>query len=56
MEKLNFNISELGLKTRTKSEIYKLLTVEGKLFLPPATDTSIEFIGEIIRGERKVRY
>ena len=56
MEKVIFNISEMGIKARTKSEIYKLLTIEGKLLLLPASDTSIEFIGEIIRGDKKVRF
>ena len=56
MEKVYFNVSELGIKARTKSELYKLLTIERKLFLPPASDTSIEFIGEIRRGDKKVRF
>ena len=34
MEQVYFNVKELGLKERSKAEIYRLLTVEGQLFLP----------------------
>ena len=54
MERTSFNIGELGLKARTKYEIYRLLTVEGQFYLPPVAETSIEFIGEIVRGEKSV--
>ena len=41
---------------RIKSENYKLMTMRGKSFLPSVVDTSIEFIREIIRDERKVKH
>ena len=50
MERTSFNIGELGLKAKTKYKIYRLLTVEGQFYLPPVAETSIEFIGEIVRG------
>ena len=35
MKKLSLNLKEVGKKARTKWEMYRLLTVEGKFFLPP---------------------
>ena len=54
MERTSFNIGEKGLKAKTEYEIYKLLTLEGHFYLPPVTENSIEFIGEIVRGEKSV--
>ena len=54
MEKVSFNLNELGIKAKSKTEIYKLLTVEGSLYLPPISETSTDFILEIIRGSKKV--
>ena len=41
METVYFNIGELGIKAGTKSEIYRLLKVEGQLYNPPMAETSI---------------
>ena len=54
MERTSFNIGELGLKANSKYEIYRLLTVERQFYLPPVAETSIEFIGEILRREKSV--
>ena len=45
-------ISEVALKTRSKKEIYDLITTEGEVYLPPMGDTHYKFISQIIWGEK----
>ena len=52
LEAINLNI--LGTKAQSKVEMYRLLTVDANLFLPPQRDTSIYFIRDIIENRRKV--
>ena len=54
MEKVNLNLIDVGGKARSKSELYKLLTVEGHLYLPPYKFCSVDFMADIIEGKRKV--
>ena len=55
MESSKINLNLLGMKAQTKNELYRLLTVEAKLYLPPQKETSIYFIRGIINGGKKVR-
>ena len=54
MEKVTLNLIEVGGKTRSKLELYKLLTVDGHLYLPPYKYCSVDFMADIIEGKRKV--
>ena len=47
---------DLGMKARTKSEMYRLLTVDADLYLPPQREASIYFIREIIMGRKRYCY
>ena len=48
------NVSQLGVKARSKNEMYRLLTVEAKIYLPPQKECSIYFIRDIFHGQKKV--
>ena len=48
METTKINVSMLGLKARTKNEMYRLLTTEFDLYLPPQKETSIYFVKDLI--------
>ena len=50
-EELNWK--ETALKGRTKKEIYRILTVNGKLYLPPEAQTNSEFVHDIMVGKKK---
>ena len=50
MEQKEINISSLGMKAQTKNELYRILTVEAKLYLPPQKETSIYFIRGVVNG------
>ena len=54
MEKVTLNLIEVGGKARSKLELYKLLTVDGHLYLPPYKYCSVNFMADIIEGNRKV--
>ena len=53
MEANKLNINMLGLKAHTKNEMYRLLTTEANLYLPPQRETSINFVRDIIHGRKK---
>ena len=54
MKKVNLNLLDVGGKARCKSEFYKLLTVEGHLYLPSYKFCNVEFMADIIESKRKV--
>ena len=53
MKQSNVNLNQLAIKARSKNEMYRILTKEANLYLPPQKETSIYFVREIIREERK---
>ena len=54
MEGNKLSLHMLGLKAKTKNELYRLLTTEANLYLPPQRETSIYFVRDIIHGRKKV--
>ena len=56
MEKTEINPNMPGIKAQTKNELYRILTVEAKLYLPPQKETSIYFIRVTLNGKKKVRF
>ena len=54
MERDTINVHNLGFKARIKNELYRLLTVETDVYLPPQKETSIYFVRDIVHGNKKV--
>ena len=54
MESTKINLNSLGLKAKSKNEIYRLLVVEADMYLPPQKETSIYFVRVILQGKKKV--
>ena len=54
MEKVTLNLIEVGGKARYKSEFYRLLTMDGNLYLPPYKHCSVDLMADIIEGRRNV--
>ena len=48
------NLAQLGNKAKSKNEMYRILTVEAKIYLPPLKECSIYFIRDIFLGKKKV--
>ena len=51
---MTINVSQLGTKAKSKIEMYRILTVEAKIYLPPQKECSIYFIIDIFYGRKKV--
>ena len=54
MEKEVLNLTELGAKARSKNELYRILTAEGNLYLPPLSLCTVDFIADILDQKKKV--
>ena len=54
MDGSNLNLNYLGIKAQSKNEIYRLLTVEAELYLPPQKETSIYFVRDVFHGHKRV--
>ena len=44
------NINEVAMKSKSKKEVYDLMTTEGDIYLPPLGDTNYKFIAQIMWG------
>ena len=53
MDSATLNINILGIKAKTKNEMYRLLTVEAQLYLPPQKECSIYFVRDILSNKKK---
>ena len=51
---VSINLLDLGSKARSKGELYKLLTSDANLYLPPYKECTIEFITDYLEGKKKV--
>ena len=51
---MSINVNQLRAKARSKHEMYRILTVEAKIYLPPLKECSIYFIRDIFQGKIKV--
>ena len=47
METSRVNLAEVGIKAKSFSELYRMLTVERGLYLPPAEYINMSFISDI---------
>ena len=47
-------INEVGSKAKFKLEVYRILTTEGGVYLPPSQQWNYNFIRDIITGEKRV--
>ena len=56
MEEETFNVKELSVKYQSKKDMYKILQVEGGIYLPPISQADHKFIAQIVTGEKKVSY
>ena len=55
MEPSQINLNNLGIKAQTENELYRFLTSEADLYLPPQKETSIYFVRDILKNRKKVR-
>ena len=53
MEESRINLNMLGRKAKTTNELYRLLTTEANLYLPPQKETSIYFVISFMVAKRQ---
>ena len=51
---VTISLLDLGSKMRSKYELYRFLTSEANLYLPPYKEWRIEFITDFMEGKKKV--
>ena len=56
MESIGVKVNSIGMKAQTKNELYRILTVKAKLYLPPQKETSTNFIRGILNGRKKTKF
>ena len=54
METTKVNLMKLGVKAKSKTEIYLALTIKNGIYLMPQKECNIEFISEVCFGRKKV--
>ena len=54
MEHSKINLYQLGMKAKTKNEMYRFLTFEVEMYLPPQKEKSIYFVRSIIQNKKRV--
>ena len=48
------NVKQICLKVSSKKEVYRMLQLEGNVYLPPPTETNHNYISKLISGKKKV--
>ena len=52
-ESLNWH--EAAAKGRSKREIYTILVVKGKFYLPPEAQASSDYVHDVMTGRKRVK-
>ena len=51
-----FTVSHLGVKGKSKIEIFRILTTEGGVYLPPPKEVNYKYLRGILEGTTPVSY
>ena len=54
MEQEQMNIGAITAKANSKREMWKILQLEGDVYLPPNSQANHHYISKIFSGEKKV--
>ena len=54
MEEARITVLDLGIKARSKREVYRLLSTDGDVYLPPEKEANYYYLASILRGDKKV--
>ena len=52
----DLNWQEVSVKGRSKREIYSILVVKGKYYLPPESQANSTYIHDVMNGKKKVSF
>ena len=51
---IDLNWQEASVRGRSKREIYRLMTMKAKCYLPPEPQATSEFVHDVMTGKKKV--
>ena len=51
---IKMNVNEIALHAKSKKELYRLLQLEGNIYLPPLEQANHKYISDILSGKKKV--
>ena len=52
---IRLNVNEISLHARSKRELYRLLQLDGDVYLPPLEQANHKYIADVLSGKKKVR-
>ena len=50
MERPKISVHQIRLKASSKKEVYRMLQLEGNVYLPPLSEANHSYISKIISG------
>ena len=54
MESQRINLKQISMRARTKKEIFRILHLEGDIYLPPIAQSNRKYIAGVLSGKIKV--
>ena len=54
-ETVPYNLNQLGIKARSKRELYLVLFNDWGVYMPPLQDSNAGYVREVVAGTVKVR-
>ena len=55
MDQSLMNVNELAVVCQSMKEMYKILQIEGSIYLPPLEQANHRFVAQIVAGEKQVK-
>ena len=55
MEPTKINVRQISLEASSKKELYRMLKLEGDVYLPPMPQANHNYFSDAIMGKAKVR-
>ena len=55
-EQKEMSYQELGLKARSKKELYHLLTADVGIYLPPIKEANAKYLSDVLSGAKRVSH
>lgn len=55
-EEKQLTVQMWGIKAKSKSEMYRLLATDGRVYLPPLKQANYRYIRDILTGNKEVGF
>ena len=56
MEEESLNVKELSVKCQSKKDMYRILQIDGGVYLPTISQSDHKFIAQIVTGDKKASF